>query len=405
MDVFCATSNKPMTLLSSGPRRRYSVAQAAILLASTLAAAGALAQPAEHRIRLSPAQIERAGIATAPALATLPGQKAGDNGVVLPGTVVAPTTAMVVSASAWEGVVQQVHAVPLQRVKAGTPLATLFSQGWMAAQREYVQLAAQSRLAADKLARDEGLFDDGIVARVRLDESRAAAQLAALAARQAAQALRAGGMSQAALDALSRADGQLSPLLTVRAGAAGTVLELPLAVGQHADPGTALAKIVRDGPPWVELQAARQQLPLLRPGAELEVAAGCRLKVAAVSPAINGANQTAQVRAEQLGKQSCLTLNAYVEARLLQPASQPGALAVPAGALVRRGGASHVFVRDARGFTAVPVTVSASAGEQVWIRGALAAGAPVAVRGLAALKGAWSGLGEQEEPTDGKGRP
>ncbi|MGF6272918.1 cobalt-zinc-cadmium efflux system membrane fusion protein [Massilia sp. UYP11] len=396
-----------MTLLSSGPRGRRTAAQAAILLASTLAVAGALAQPAGQRIRLSPAQVERAGIATAPALATLTGQAAGGNGVVLPGTVVAPTTAMVVSASAWEGVVQQVHATPLQRVKAGTPLATLFSQDWMAAQRDYVQLAAQSRLAADKLARDESLFNDGIVARVRVDESRAAAQLAALSARQAAQALRAGGMTQADIAALPRPGGQPASLLTVRAGAAGTVLELPLAIGQHAGAGTALAKIVRDGPLWVELQATRQQLPLLRPGAELEVAAGCRLKVAAVSPAINGANQTAQVRAEQVGRQPCLTLNAFVEARLLLPPSQPGALAVPAGALVRRGGASHVFVRDAQGFTAVPVTVGASAGDQVWIRGALAAGAPVAVRGLAALKGAWSGLGEQAGPagTDEKGRP
>ena len=63
-------------------------------------------------------------------------------------------------------------------------------------------------------------------------------------------------------------------------------------------------------------------------------------------------------------------------------------------ALARRGAASYVFVRNAQGFEAVPVQAGAAAGELVWVRGALKDGAPVAMRGVAAIKGAWSGLGE-----------
>jgi cobalt-zinc-cadmium efflux system membrane fusion protein len=380
----------------------------ALLLVSAAAAAAAAAAPAAapEQVAISPEQVKRAGIQTTPALASLPpAAAAGGDAVVLSGTVVPPTTALIVNGTAWGGMVQEVHRATLQTVRAGTPLVTLFSQSWMELQREYVELSARSRLAADKLARDEGLYADGIIARARLDESRAAAQLARLAADQRAQALRSGGMDQSTLAALP-VKRQLSPLLTVRARAAGTVIEMPLAVGQQAEPGSSVAKIVRDGPLWVELQASRQQLAALAVGDQLLVAEGCQLRVSAISPLVNGVNQTALVRAEQPERNGCLKMNAYVEARLVRARTQAGALAVPAAALVRRGAASYVFVRNQAGFQAVPVRPGAAAGDQVWVSGALREGAPVAMRGLAAIKGAWSGLGEPApQGANDKGQP
>ncbi|MYN24860.1 HlyD family efflux transporter periplasmic adaptor subunit [Duganella sp. CY42W] len=368
-----------------------------------MSAAAAAPAAAVEQVLITPEQITRAGIVTTPALATLPEHGAtGGDAIVLSGTVVPPTTATVVSGAVWGGMVQEVHVATLQAVKAGAPLVTLFSQPWMELQREYVELSAQARLAADKLARDESLYADGIIARVRLEESRSAAHLARLAADQRGQALRAGGMPQAAIVRLPD-ERQLSPLLTVRAQAAGTVVELPLSVGQQAEPGSSVARIVRDGPLWVELQASRQQLASVSVGDKLLVAEGCQLKVSAISPLVNGVNQTALVRAEQVERNGCLKLNAFVEARLARPRAQAGAMAVPAASLVRRGAASYVFVRNAKGFQAVPVQPGAAAGDQVWVRGALRAGAPVAMRGLVAIKGAWSGLGEPA--VEAKGQP
>ncbi|MYM85448.1 HlyD family efflux transporter periplasmic adaptor subunit [Duganella sp. FT50W] len=356
-----------------------------------------------EQVVITPEQITRAGIATAPALATLPdsGAISGD-AIVLSGTVVAPTTSTVVSGAVWGGMVQEVHVATLQTVKVGAPLVTLFSQPWMELQREYVELSAQARLSADKLARDESLYADGIISRVRLEESRSAAHLARLAADQRAQALRAGDMNQAAIAKLPE-NRQLSPLQTVRAQTAGTVVELPLSVGQQVEPGSSVAKIVREGPLWVELQASRQQLTSVSVGDKLFVAENCQLKVSAISPLVNGVNQTALIRAEQVERNGCLKVNAFVEARLARPRTQAGALAVPATALVRRGTTSYVFVRNDKGFQAVPVQPGAAAGDQVWVRGGLRAGAPVAMRGLVAIKGAWSGLGEPA--VEAKGQP
>ncbi len=373
-----------------------------LLLGAMLLPVTVHAAPSPDQVAMSDAQIKRAAIATAPALATLTARGAGTgDAMILSGTVVSPPTAVVFSASPWGGMVQEVHVATLQAVKPGTPLVTLFSQPWMELQRDYVQAAAEARLARDKLARDESLFADGIIARVRVDESRAAAHLAVLAVDQRAQALGAGGLGAAAIKKLP-ADRTLSPRLVVRAQAAGTLVELPLATGQRVEPGMAVAKIVRDGPLWVELQASRQQLAALAVGDRLHVAERCTVKVIAISPQVNGANQTALIRAEQVERNSCLRVNAFVEARLERAQAQAGALAVPVTALVRRGKQNYVFVRNAQGFTAVPVEPGAAAGDQVWVMGALAAGSPVATRGVAAIKGAWSGIGE---PAAAEGQP
>jgi biotin carboxyl carrier protein len=265
----------------------------------------------------------------------------------------------------------------------------------MELQREYLQLASQARLAADKLVRDESLFSDGIIARSRVEESRAAAQLAALAASERYQAVRRAGLNAAAIKALLRSR-NLSPSLTVRAQHPGTVFELPVSPGQQVDAGMTLAKVGRDGPLWVELQASRQQLPMLKIGDVLQVPGCSKLRVIAISPLLNSANQSAQVRAQQLEQDSCLKINAFVEARLIRPNRQGGSVAVPESALVQRGSDKFVFVRNQSGFAVVPVQARAAGGGMVWISGPVAAGDKVATRGIVALKGVWAGLGAPE---------
>ncbi|OYO28175.1 RND transporter [Janthinobacterium sp. PC23-8] len=364
---------------------------------------------APQQLHLSPQQISRAGIATTPAVTTLPGEGApAGNDQYLSGTVVAPPGAGAVASAVLEGTVQQVHVTPLQQVRAGMPMLTLYSQSWLEWQRAYLEKSSAARLAHARLARDEGLYGDGIIARARLDESGDAAQLATLAASEREQALRSAGLDGVALRRL-REQRTLSPLLTVRASRAGTVLALPVEAGQHVEAGALLARLAASGPLWVQLQATRAQLPLLRVGDLLQVDGCAKLRVTAISPVVDAATQSAQLRAQQVGQEPCLKVNAFVEARLLRPAQQAGGVgwvgwvggvAVPAVALVRGTGDArqdsqqdYVFVANARGFAVTPVQATPAGGGMAWVRGALSAGDAVAVRGLAALKGSWSGLG------------
>lgn len=351
-----------------------------------------LAQCAPEQLRISDIEIASAGVTVAPALGTLGTGAATSNDQYLSGTVVAPATAVTLISSELSGVVQEIHVATLQEVRTGMPLLTMFSQPWMALQRDYLQLASQAKLAGDKRVRDENLFSDGIIARARVEESRAAAQLATMAASERYQALRRAGLSAPAIKALLRSRSLVSSL-TVRAQYGGVVFELPVHPGQQVDAGMPLAKVGRDGPLWVELQASRQQLPMLKVGHLLQVAGCSKLQVIAISPLLNGANQSAQVRARQLDRDSCLKINAFVEARLLRSNQHGGSVAVPEAALVQRGSDKFVFLRNKSGFAVVPVQARAAGGGMVWVSGPVAVGDAVATSGIVALKGVWAGLG------------
>lgn len=371
---------------------------AALLLALGGQALAQNAPPAQ--IPLSKAQIERSGIQTAPAVSaaaagTAPA--AGDGGQHLSGTVVAPPNALAIVSTAVGGIVQQVLVNTLQAVERDTPVAILFSQPLMEAQRDYLHLAIQARLAREKLARDESLLGEGIISRSRMQDTRGAALQADLAAKVRYQALRAAGMSERAIRNIASSN-SLSPQLTVLAGARGTLVALDIHAGQRIDAGMPIASISTGAALWIELQASRQQAVQIRVGDLLQIKDCGAAKVIAVSPQVNAANQSTVIRAQLLANAACLKPNQYVEASYGGASSVPGSIGVPAAAIVRNGAESFVFVRNEQGFEAVKVSVLSGGADKVWVQplqGNLAAGASVAVKGIVALKGSWLGLGAE----------
>jgi RND family efflux transporter MFP subunit len=355
------------------------------------------------QINLSAQQIERSGIRTeaAAAAAGAPtGALDGDQGLHLSGTVMAPTSAITVVSTAVSGVIQSIHVNSLQQVKAGTPVATLFSQPLMEMQREYLQLAIQSRLAQQKLERDDKLFAEGIIAQTRVQDSRGSALQASLAAKERYQSLRGAGMSSADLKKLLSSN-TLVPMLTVNAGVNGTLLELNLNPGQRIEAGMPIARISKDGALWIEFQASRAQAQQIRIGDALQLKGCGSAKVIAISPQINASNQSTLIRAQQAANDGCLRLNEFVEANHVGSRIAAGSIGVPVAALVKSGADSYVFVKNAQGFAAVKVNPSAAVGGQIWVRSTdanLKAGSPVATKGIVALKGAWIGLGPEAAP-------
>jgi biotin carboxyl carrier protein len=375
---------------------------AAALLLGLGAQASAQA-PAAAQIPMSKAQVERSGIQTAPAVAAGDAAgsaaAAGDDGQHLSGIVVAPPSALAIVSTAMGGIVQQVLVNTLQKVERDTPVATLFSQPLMEAQRDYLHLAIQARLAREKLARDDRLFGEGIISRARLQDTRGAAMQAELAAGERRHALRAAGMSDAAIRKLAGSN-SLSPQLTIVAGARGTLVALDIHAGQRIEAGMPVASISTGAGLWIELQASRQQAAQIRLGDLLQVKDCGPARVIAVAPQVNASNQSTVIRAELLENAGCLKPNQFVEASHGGAGIMPGSMGVPAAAIVRHGDGSYVFVRNEQGFEAVRVTPLSGGAGRVWVRAAqgnLAAGTAVATRGIVALKGRWLGLGAEAE--------
>ncbi len=354
------------------------------------------------QIRISQSQIQRSGIQTeaamAPAAANAPAtstRPVAELGQHLSGTVVAPTNAVNIVSAMVSGVVQKIHVNSLQQVQSGTIVATLFSQQLMEMQREYLQLATQARLSRDKLERDESLFKEGVIALGRLQESRGNATQANVGARERYQSLRAAGMSDGQLQLLL-GKLALSPYLAINAGTRGTLLELNLTIGQRIEAGMPIAKISKDTALWIEFQASRQQAEHIRIGDNLLIKGCPAAKVIAVSPQVNGVNQSTLIRAQQSTNDGCLKLNQFVEANHSTSTINANSIGVPGSAIVKNGSDSFVFVKNEQGFEAVKVQVMPGGADKVWVTGKLKAGSQVAVKGIVALKGAWIGLGADE---------
>ncbi|OGP04331.1 MAG: efflux transporter periplasmic adaptor subunit [Curvibacter sp. GWA2_64_110] len=366
--------------------------RAALGVASLLAglAGAAAAQDASKLIPWSSKLEAGAGVSTA----LVQPQAAASGTLVLQGTVVLPAQQSDVVSMPVAGVVQAVLVAPMQTVRAGQAVARIMSPELAQWQREWLLAETQARLAQGKAQRDEQMFADGIVSEHRRNESRAQYEMASVAARERRQALRLAGVSEAALARASSTAG-LSPQLTLVAPVAGTVLEQMAVPGQRLEAGVPVAHIARAGRLAIELQASREQAQALRVGDALGVD-GCKTpaRITALSPQLSSATQGVQLRAELAGREDCLRINQFVPLRWQgSAAASGGALSVPAAAVVQQGGRHYVFVRQPQGFRAVVVTLGAGGGSEVPITAGLKAGDEVAVKGVAAIKGAWLGLG------------
>ncbi len=360
---------------------------AAVALLCTLAFPARAANPADF-IALAPAQAKALGVETRPLAAADTGSAAG-----LPAKVVVPVEQMRVVAAPLAGLLTQVGAVAGQTVKKGQMLARLASPGLLQVQRDYLQAKQQADLAQRSLARDEQLFKEGIIAEARLQASRASQAQAAVAARELQAELRIAGATAGG--------GSLTPEVAVSAPLDGVVLEASAAVGSRVEAATALFTVAQLNPLWLEIQAPAALAGNLKEGAAVRIAGSeASGKLINVGRQISPGSQTVTLRARMDAGLDSLHPGQMVEATVAA-APQAGATAgkgatyrIPQAAVVRQAGQAWVFVQTAGarpGFQATPVSVAGNAGPDVLVSGsALAANAAVAVKGVSALKSAWS---------------
>ena len=367
------------------PSPSFSLAAVALLCA--LAFPARAANPADF-IALAPAQAKALGVETRPLAAADTGSAAG-----LPAKVVVPVEQMRVVAAPLAGLLTQVGAVAGQTVKKGQMLARLASPGLLQVQRDYLQAKQQADLAQRSLARDEQLFKEGIIAEARLQASRASQAQAAVAARELQAELRIAGATAGG--------GSLTPEVAVSAPLDGVVLEASAAVGSRVEAATALFTVAQLNPLWLEIQAPAALAGNLKEGAAVRIAGSeASGKLINVGRQISPGSQTVTLRARMDAGLDSLHPGQMVEATVAA-APQAGATAgkgatyrIPQAAVVRQAGQAWVFVQTAGarpGFQATPVSVAGNAGADVLVSGsALAANAAVAVKGVSALKSAWS---------------
>lgn len=355
-----------------------------LLCAGFLVPVWVAAQVAPTLIAVSPRQASALGIETV----QVDGE-AHARQLALPARVSVPNDQLRVVSAPVAGLVEALEVAPGQSVRKGQPVARLTGPAIGEAQREYLSAANEAALARSSLARDEQLYAEGIIGRARLEATRAAAEGAGLLARERRQALQMAGVS---------ANARLGGTLTLSAPIDGVVLEQSAAVGQRVEAAAVLYRIARLTPLWLEVQAPVDAAAVLREGARVRVAGSpAEGRVIAIGRAVEAATQTVMVRARIDSGTETLRAGQSVEAQIELPAAE--GLSLPGSALARQGETTHVFVQideaDKSGFEPREVRVLRQSGDAVLVSGALEPGERVAVRGVAALKASWMGIGQE----------
>jgi len=339
-------------------------------------------------IRMLPEQVARMGIVVQAA-----GEAAAGGGLRLPAQVTIPPAQIEVVAAPLPAMVANVRVAYGDTVKKGQVLARLQGASFLEAQREYSHAQAQATLAAESRRRDEALFADGIIAQSRLSATIAAERQAAALAAEKRQSLRLAGMAEPSSAAAPAGGAEL------RAPFDGVVLEAAAQPGLRVDALTPLFKLGRLAPLWLEIQASAAQAAGLAPG-DAVVVPGCAApaRVVLVAPQMQMASQSLLIRAELAKPAGCVKPFQFVQAQVTPARGLPaGVWRLPTAALARHQGRAWVFVATEGGFQPTPVKVLDEAAEATTIAAELPADARIAVKGVAAIKAAWLGLGAGEE--------
>lgn len=332
-------------------------------------------------VKLSPEQAKSMAIATQP----LSGF-AGTGERRLPAQAIVPPRQAEVLAAPFSGLVVAVEVAYGEMVKKGQPLARLKSADALALQREYLQARSQAKLASDNLKRDRALFEEGIIAGGRLAATESTERQATAQAMEKSQAMKLAGLGEEAADALTGT-------LVLRAPFDGAVLEAAIQAGQRVDANTPLFRLGRLQSLWLEIQATPAQAQGLAAGDRVAVP-GCPAKgrLTLVAPAVNAASQSLLLRAEMPQPGGCLKPFQYTQVEIT-PARPGNGWRVPNGALTRHQGQSWLFTETPAGYQAVPVRLLDETEKTSLVTANLPADAKIVVKGVAALKATWLGLG------------
>ena len=315
-------------------------------------------------------------------------QDAASAGARFPAQVVSPPNAEQIVSSPVAGLVSQLMVQENQAVQPGTPLVSVTGPEIGRLQLELLQASARATLARQAAAREQQLFDEGIIPQRRVQEAHAALKETDAAFKHAKGTLHLGGMSAAAIDQII-ASGNPQSSIALVATQAGTVADITVKTGQRVDAASPLLRLVRSDILWLDIQVPASESAGWKAGTTIKVAnRDVTAKLLSTSPVVSPESQMVLLRAEVENKDRQLRLGEVLAVEM-PLADAVGGWNVPLSSVAHSDDAAVVFVRTANGFEARPVTIAASSGQQVRVRGQIRLGEKIAVSGVVALKGAW----------------
>ncbi|QXP85706.1 efflux RND transporter periplasmic adaptor subunit [Methylococcus sp. Mc7] len=309
-----------------------------------------------------------------------------------PARVVIPPDREFIVSAPQAGVITRIDVALGSSVTPGQVVAEMQSPDLLTLQRDLLNASTEYELAGSKLSRDQKLLDEGVISRLRWQETRSAFDKAQANLRQAEQVLEASGMSAKDIGELKRSR-RISNTLSLRTPIQGILLDRLATVGQRVSMLAPLFRIGNVDRLWLEIDMPQERLSEIRLKDRVELdSPRIRATIIEVSQNVRPDSQTALVRAVIDEHDDSVRAGQNVNVQVMH-ASTDFICRVPLAAVFSEGGQQYVFVRTSDGFAVRAVKIAAVDGRKAIIHEGLTADDRVAVQGVAALKAAWTGLG------------
>lgn len=339
------------------------------------------AHGAGEALEMDAARIQAAGIVLAPV-----GSGSLSAEIVAQGTVVGTPQGEAVLAARADGVITRVTLRLGDSVGAGQTVALIESReaSTIAAERA----AAQARLTAARqaFAREQRLFNARITARQDLEAAQTALAEAEAEARRTSSAAAAARVSGD-----GRSTGVVSPI-------SGRVTAANATLGSFVTAGTELFRVANSTQIEIQASVSAEDAGRIAPGdrASINLPGGEVLAtVRSITPGVNAESRAATVILSLAGVGGLRPGQAVSVRIYSRDAQAAGGISVPEEAIQTVEGREVVFVRNAKGFSAVPVIVGQRSAGRAQITSGLTAGQIIATRNAFLLKAAL-GAGEVE---------
>ncbi len=357
----------------------------AILLATT-GVALAEQNSKNNVISLQQQDLDRLGIRFAPVQPV-----SSKDGFRVPAMVSHSPDSRSVISSRTSAVLKQWHAAGGERVEADAPVVTLASNELMQTQQQW--LAARQNLAQSQvdLQRDKQLFDDGIIARQRLQQSQRKLSQAQFDLRVWQQQLQQAGLSDGELKQLY--EGSLMPgEITLRSPQSGILSRSFVRSGDLVNSNQTLATVTDDNALWVRANVNATLGNALNTGDKLGLLED-PTPLTLMSKNLDVAEQTQTIELQARFNGSA-NVNPGQQVTLLIGGQQSG-WHIPASAVTHSDGKTTVYVKNQEGIEIRELQLL-PLGQGYLATTGLTAGEQLVVQGSAQLKGIQLGLGGGE---------
>jgi cobalt-zinc-cadmium efflux system membrane fusion protein len=312
-----------------------------------------------------------------------------------PAKVVIPAAYEFLMSASQAGLITKLNAAVGDNVKKGQVLAQLNSPSLLSMQRLYLKALTDLQLNLFSYQRDKKLWDEGVIAERRWQETSSQYNAFVYEANELKQLLEISGMTAIEIDHLSKTH-QLSSQLSMHAPISGVVIERLGVVGERVDILAPIYRVANLDELWLEIDVPHERLGRITVGDQVLIDnTPIRAEIKLVGQSVNPENQTVQVRAKIIGKQSTVRSGQTINTQIIERI-ETQAFKVPNTAIAQHEGNAFIFVRNQDGFKVSPITVIGQQTDESIVKGDFVGNEAIAIKGAVALKAQWLGLGSPE---------